>query len=358
MAHQTLTVELMKRIIICCDGTWDTPDAKVNGVSVKTNVGLLAKAVQDVKDDIPQLMYYATGVGTSGQWIKRIFDGATGYGLSKNVLNAYEYLIHNYEKGDELFLFGFSRGAFTVRSLAGLIRNSGILRINAIDKLDDAYSLYRSRSAKSHPRLEEATMFRRSYAISDVTPIKFIGVWDTVGSLGNPLLLNGLFSRRYSFHDCGLSSKIEYAYQAIAIDEKRRNFDVTLWKKDIKDQQTLEQVWFAGVHCDVGGGYPAAGLSSIALEWMTEKARDVGLGLDALDVKPDYMQVCDESRKGFYKLIPPLYRKIGNNSLNPAESGEDTCEQLHSSVMKRYVDDPTYRPKNLVEYLNVNPNSK
>ena len=116
MAHQTLTVELMKRIIICCDGTWDTPDAKVNGVSVKTNVALLAKAVQDVKDDIPQLMYYATGVGTSGQWIKRIFDGATGYGLSKNVLNAYEYLIHNYEKGDELFLFGFSRGAIACRS--------------------------------------------------------------------------------------------------------------------------------------------------------------------------------------------------------------------------------------------------
>ena len=332
----------MKRIVICCDGTWDSPDQKVNNQGVETNVALIANAVQLAKDGVPQMMFYETGIGTQGNKLKRMFEGATGSGLSKHMLNAYLYLVHNYEEGDELFLFGFSRGAFTVRSLAGMIRNSGILKINALDKLDDAFSLYRSRTAESQPREIEATMFRRTYAISDITPIKFIGVWDTVGALGNPLFLNGWFGRRNSFHDCNLSSKVEYAYHAISIDEKRRNFQVTLWKKNKDSNQTLEQIWFIGVHCDVGGGYPAAGLSGIALEWMMEKAKNAGLGLDELDIKPDYMQVCGESRTGLYKLVPTFYRSIG---------AENTCEQLHASVLKRYKEDPAWRPKNLVDYM-------
>ena len=148
----------MKRIIICCDGTWNTPDKTENGIPCYTNVVKVAQAVKPFADDgIQQLTYYDLGVGSRGFILQRIFDGATGSGISKNILKAYRYVLQNYRLNDELFFFGFSRGAFTVRSLAGLIRNSGILKSDDPDLIKRAYNLYRSRSPLSHPRAREAT---------------------------------------------------------------------------------------------------------------------------------------------------------------------------------------------------------
>lgn len=338
----------MKRIVICCDGTWDFPDNEINGFPVITNVVKIANAVLETSLGIKQMLFYEPGVGTRGNRLRRLLDGFTGNGLAEHMLNAYRYLIHNYEEGDELFFFGFSRGAFTVRTLAGMILNCGILRPNAIDQLEEGFKLYRSRAVNSKPRFIESTLFRRSYAVKDITPIKFIGVWDTVGALGNPLILNGFLNKRHSFHDYNLSSTVEYAYHAVAIDEQRWLFQPALWEKDKTDvHQTMEQVWFIGAHDDVGGG-GAAGLSDIALKWMEDKAVHAGLGLLPLDTKPDYMQPCSRSRTGLYRLIPPYYRKI-NQQMELKE--KESCESLHPSVLKRYMNERTYRPKNLVDYL-------
>ncbi|CDZ79298.1 hypothetical protein BN59_03616 [Legionella massiliensis] len=335
----------MKRIVICCDGTWNTPDALLNGLHAQTNVAKIAGVVEETSAGIKQMMFYEPGIGTQGNWLRRIRDGATGDGLTANMLSAYRYLIHNYEVDDELFFFGFSRGAFTVRRLAGMIRCCGILRLNAIDKVEQAFALYNSRSSDSHPRAIEATLFRRSYAIANLTPIKFIGVWDTVGALGNPLLFNKISMRKNTFHDYKLSGIVENAYHAVAIDEQRLYFQPALWEKTEKDShQQMEQVWFAGVHCDVGGGYIPAGLSDIALAWMAEKAKHVGLGLAPLKIEPNFLQACQNSRTGLYRLISPYYRKIDSpNRL--------TCESLHESVMERFLLDKSYRPRNLLDYL-------
>lgn len=341
----------MKRIVICCDGTWNTPDETDHGVPVQTNVVKVAQAVIPVAaNGMVQRMYYNPGVGTSGAFLRRAFDGATGSGLSENVQEAYRFLIASYDPGDELYFFGFSRGAFTVRSLSGLIRNCGILRRDAADMLEKGYTLYRSRANAGHPREQESVLFRRTYAVSDIVPIKFIGVWDTVGALGNPLLLNGYLSRRQSFHDTDLSSKVDYAYQALAIDEKRRNFQATLWHQQAHtENQTLDQTWFVGVHSNVGGGYATTGLSDIALQWMVEKAR--GCELDDIPVRPDPLQARQESHSGFYRLIPESQRPIDQ----PDPDRGPTNERLHSSVLQRYRADPTYRPGNLEDYFNRNP---
>ena len=173
----------MKRIAIFCDGTWETPDENVDGKLCQTNVVKMANALSETSDDgKTQLLYYETGIGSEGNLTERIYDGATGYGISENILKAYRFIIKNYEAGDELFFFGFSRGAFTVRSLAGLIRNSGILKRENIELIPRAYSLYQSRKPEHQPREVEATLFRRTFAVAEMTKIKFIGVWDTVGA--------------------------------------------------------------------------------------------------------------------------------------------------------------------------------
>jgi uncharacterized protein (DUF2235 family) len=278
------------------------------------------------------MMYYDKGVGTRGSRVRRIIDGATGRGLSDNMLNAYRFLICNYEPGDEIYLFGFSRGAFTVRSLAGMIRNCGILHRNAADKVGQAFGIYSSRRFDTHPRMVEATMFRKTYSVCDLIPIKFMGVWDTVGALGNPLMLNGIFTKRHSFHDHKLSSKVEHAYHAVAIDEKRRHFQAALWEKDPADtHQTMEQVWFIGVHSNVGGGYTTTGLSDIALEWMADKAESAGLALDGLSYNTDYLQEPADSRTGFYKLVPPYYRKI-DRFCRLTSSADHPVETSHAVV--------------------------
>ncbi|TAK56355.1 MAG: DUF2235 domain-containing protein, partial [Dehalococcoidia bacterium] len=179
-----------KKIVICCDGTWSVPDRRCeNGQLCATNVAKTALTVaRHGADGCPQLAYYGRGVGT-GKW-DHWLGGLFGVGTSHNILDAYAYLIDTYRPGDELYLFGFSRGAYTVRSLAGLIRNCGILQPRFRDRIDDAYDLYRRRDPDSRPPSRESRLFRRSYsweADHEPARVQFIGVWDTVGALGIPV---------------------------------------------------------------------------------------------------------------------------------------------------------------------------
>ena len=170
-----------------------------------------------------------------------------------------------------------------------------------------------------------------------------------MGALGNPLFLHGVVSGRNEFHDTELSSKIEHAYHALAIDEKRKNFQPALWHQQKNSgEQVLEQVWFPGVHSDTGGGYPVSALSDIALEWMLEKAQGCHLSFDKIETHPDPMGLKHESMNGLYSLAGILHRPIG---LKIPDTGA-TNEQLHPAVLDRYNNDPTYRPVNLVRFLN------
>jgi uncharacterized protein (DUF2235 family) len=269
----------VKRILVCCDGTWNRPDQVHDGQVCASNVTKIARCIVPVDSrGMRQLMFYDKGVGTGH--LDRIRGGAFGWGIKRKILDAYRFLMINYEPGDALFFFGFSRGAYTVRSTFGLIRNSGLLKPEFAHKLIDAYALYRRRDDASHPDAVESELFRRSY--SEEPRAKFIGVWDTVGALGLPV--GGLLqfiNKRWKFHDMTLSSWVDNAFQAHAIDERRKPFQPSIWEQSPKAHgQVLEQVWFAGVHSNVGGSYPQAGLSDISLLWMMAKAEPCGLTID------------------------------------------------------------------------------
>lgn len=352
----------MKRLVICCDGTWNTPDQSSEGKACPTNVTKLARGVAglDPTGTVQQL-YYHQGVGTRRG--ERWRGGAFGFGLSRDILSAYRFIVDTYEPGDELFFFGFSRGAFTARSTAGLVRNVGVLRPENAHRLEEAYALYRDRASGPHDI--EAELFRRSY--STETAIRFVGVWDTVGALGIPYsgvpLVNRI-NRRWSFHDTRLSRTVQGAFQALAIDEKRRPFEPALWEQHPEAvDQRVEQVWFAGVHCDVGGGYADGSLADVALLWMVDRAREYGLafvdgaftveggwgapGASLPAVRPDARGPMHESRTRFYRLLPPFVRHIGEQ--DPAH------EYAASSAVERMHQDPEYAPPNLRSFLAAAP---
>jgi uncharacterized protein (DUF2235 family) len=316
-----------KKLVVCCDGTWNVPDEVHGGVAAPTNVAKLALGVA-TGGDSGQLLFYEPGVGTRPD--EHLLGGAFGLGLSRNVLNAYEFLCENYDQGDTLFLFGFSRGAYTARSLGGLIRNCGILRRDNVGRAEEAFAFYRDRTSHTHPSAIASQLFRSMYAYDD-EDIHFIGVWDTVGALGIPDDLPGWeeLGRRitnwqelWGFHDTQLSSHVRFAYHALAIDEQRKPFRPTLWTSDDASDQTVEQVWFAGVHTEVGGGARDPALSDIALLWMVEKAVACGLELKpgvltagAPDgaggtIAPDYRAPIVDSRHGFWEAIRPFHRLV------------------------------------------------
>ena len=184
---------MRKRIVVCCDGTWNTANQEQGGVPCPTNVAKITAALaeQDA-NGVQQIPLYQPGVGTN-RW-KRLRGGAFGVGLSRNIRTLYHQLIKIYEPDDEIFLFGFSRGAYTARSLAGLIRKSGILQPRHAARIEEAWSLYRNSPDK--PSAPGPTRFRESYSFQP--RIRFIGVWDTVGALGIPLR-----------HGCGVSRPVK-----------------------------------------------------------------------------------------------------------------------------------------------------
>lgn len=348
---------MSKRLVICCDGTWNRSDQTRNGVISPTNVWKIHKGVaEQAPDGTAQRTHYEEGVGVAR--FQRLLGGALGYGLSRNVQDAYRWILENYDDGDELFLFGFSRGAFTARSCAGLLRNAGILRSEHADRVEAAYDLYRSGRPEHEPEGAEAIRFRKQWSHPDAD-ITFIGVWDTVGSLGVPITGVPFITRRWSFHDTKLSGRVKHAHHALAIDERRRPFEPTLWEqpRDAPKDQVLQQRWFTGVHCDVGGGYPDPDLADLALEWMADRARGAGLEFrpghftkagkptpaeraTGARISPDPLGKHGDSFKSFYRLQRPIDRVLEG----------DHCD-IAPSAIERYDADPEYRPRKLKEFL-------
>jgi uncharacterized protein (DUF2235 family) len=341
----------VKRIVVCCDGTWNRPDQVHDGQTCASNVTKIARCIAP-NDSFgkPQLLFYDRGVGTGR--FDRLLGGGFGWGIKKKILDAYQFLMATYEPDDELFFFGFSRGAYTVRSIFGLIRNSGLLRLEFAHKLEDAYALYRRRDDASHPNAVESELFRRSYSWQPRA--KFMGVWDTVGALGVPV--GGLFriiNKRWSFHDMTLSSWVDNAYQALAIDEHRKPFQPSIWDRSLSaNGQILEQVWFAGVHSNVGGSYPDSGLSDITLLWMISKAEACGLAIDhncvtAVDnPKPNPFARLYDSQTAWYKLFG-----LGDY-IRPM--GEKAEEFASSTAIKRLNNaESKYEPQNLKTYVDA-----
>lgn len=343
----------VKRLVICCDGTWNTP----RGGTDATNIWKLRRAVAPTDPSgIEQRAFYQAGVGTSlgSRWRGGLF----GWGLSDNVKDAYRWVVENFEPGDALFLLGFSRGAYTARSLAGMIRNVGVLRPEEAGRIGAAFRLYRNREPGAHPNGEQAQAFRRAHSIE--SRIAFLGVFDTVGALGIPVssvpLLGGFARVKWGFHDVQLSSSVDVAIQALAIDERRAAFKPTLWARPVHPgNRVLEQVWFAGVHSNIGGGYPQCELSDLALTFMRERAERSGLAF-----RPDTEPPADlygnfaESRSGIWRRLPVGLRTIGRLPDPDGIGGYgdlDRSQSVHPSVAARRAWQPSYAPPNLVQYL-------
>jgi uncharacterized protein (DUF2235 family) len=340
----------MKRLITCTDGTWNKPGDLEGGKSVDSNVCLIYQAIaKEAADGTQQIKVYDTGVGSSYGWRDKIMGGTIGKGLDQKIMDMYAFLMLNYEPGDELFLFGFSRGAYTARSLAGFIRNCGILKPQYLHILEKTFALYRDRNAFTAPDSDLMFSFRKNYSIEDITPIHFIGVWDTVGSLGLPLTFLKMYNmEKYKFHDQTLSSTVKNAFHALAIDDRRKLFQPTLWeasKKIVSGQapaQKCEQRWFPGVHCNIGGGYKDRGLSDRALHWMIEKAEAAGL-----EFTKDHLSTIHSSSKGILRNSYTTAFWFWHKIWRDIKTGNKLNEDFDHSVKTRLEKDTSYRPKNL-----------
>jgi uncharacterized protein (DUF2235 family) len=353
----------MKHIIVCCDGTWSKPGSKDRGQLVETNVEKLYKAVKTENSLIEQIKYYGQGLGTGMTITENLFGGGFGFGIDNSIQDAYKFLMWSYEPGDELYFFGFSRGAYTVRSLVGLIRNCGIMKPEYLHLVNEAYHLYRDRSELTHPESGLMKAFKKSYGKENETSIKFLGVWDTVGSLGIPFSSFSWLNRKYRFHDVKLSSQIKYAYHALAVDERRKFFEPALWEVSQEaleraDPQISEQVWFPGVHSNIGGGYVDCGLSNITLKWMMEKAEKAGLELEENCIQQLECNSKGELRNslvGIFRLTPRMFRTINNAFIHRKEDAKGKMtdgarirnEKIHYTCLERLTTVKAYKPKNL-----------
>lgn len=325
----------MAYLIVCCDGTWNAPDNSDGGVAAPTNVRQMFNFLPSEPGE--QETRYQSGVGTGG-FIDRAVGGILGYGLSEDIRDCYQWLADKYKTGDQIILLGFSRGAYTARSLAGMITKYGLVDFTYVKDEDRDNVVkqvyregYRQQESRSYLEVHHHLEF---YPNSD--QVLFLGVWDTVGALGipNDKALLDLFDnpKNYEFHNVCLSPKVQCARHAVAIDEERGSFCPTLWETD--QHPDVKQIWFPGVHSDVGGGYREKGLSDGALQWMIEELKHKVPNLhwdqpQVTQVVPNPQDELHESHQGFMKILVTAPRAIPNLDQGP---GQD-C--LHTSVMAR-----------------------
>ncbi|KAL5117538.1 hypothetical protein ACEQ8H_004568 [Pleosporales sp. CAS-2024a] len=400
---------MFKRLIVACDGTWmDSDDVAKNGkIAVPTNVTRISRAIKAVSQDgIQQIVNYHAGVGTEGSKFARFVGGTVGKGVAENVREAYSFLANNYNHGDEIFLLGFSRGAFTARSIGGLIGEVGLLTKKGLHSLPQVYQDVQHRRDDNYaptypdipfPRKPSASDPRYAYELErrgltrlDI-PIKVIAVWDTVGSLGIPRI--GLLqrvglqlkeSRATSFYDTKLSNCVENAFQALALDESRSSFSPAVWEKPEGNRTTLRQVWFPGAHANVGGGYDDQQIADISLAWMMSQLEPF------LDMRDDYLFEQDEANEKYYKKTegdvrpwsfgriyneltglfalggstmrkPGHYTAVDPNNGKPIDRPlRQTNEYIHPSVRTRYklqgpgiLDRGAYEARGLTDHYRL-----
>ena len=338
----------MASLIICLDGTWNNADS----ADFQTNIGLLASMI-DPKPDrgVPAQIYYDAGVGTSGSRTNRLAGGLLGKGLSTNILEAYRFLSLNYQPGDDISIFGYSRGAYTARSLCGFLAASGLLRADACDPQtqDFAWRYYRTKPKKRFPADKEHL---RRLAHANVR-VRFLGVFDTVGSLGIPRTwLNWIGRRAFQFHDTDLCPIVDYACQALAIDEHRIEFEAAVWRQpQHRGYLSVEQVWFPGVHANIGGGYEDRGLSDLTLDWMVKRLRKYcpEVVVSTAGLQPNHRGTLYDPRSWLYwrSIWRPLMRLINRCVLKDcrrirlasiAPHSKPIGEMLHWSALARFME--------------------
>jgi uncharacterized protein (DUF2235 family) len=361
-----------KNIVICSDGTGNST-TKGRG----TNVFKLFEAV-DVNGHRRdpglrrQLAFYDDGVGTENlKWL-RAFAGATGYGMSRNVKQLYRELCRVYEPGDAIYLFGFSRGAFTVRTLSGLINDCGLVdpadchtEDEFRDRTRGAYKAYRRKFRALLARVvvrrggissaEFKAQFARKDADgkTDVPRIRLLGVWDTVDAVGLPFALADVWNKiiwQYKFETTTLVDVVERGCHALALDDERAEFDPVIWNEDHPEtRRRVEQVWFAGSHSNVGGGYPQHGMSLVALDWMMSHAQAQGIRFvahtrDEYETQHSFADKLYDPRSGlgvFYRWKPR------NVDALCAKRGI-AIPKIHVSAIERIVQAPEgYAPGNI-----------
>ena len=330
-----------KNIVVFSDGT-----GQKGGVGSNTNVYKLFNMVEDRTDK--QIAFYDPGLGTD--W-RKITGLIAGQGFSKNILDCYSFIFENYEADDEIYLFGFSRGAATVRSLSGFIHLFGILPKSRADLITEAFAIYMIKNKAK--RIEKSKVFIEKHS-NMWCKIKFLGVWDTVSALGLPVkgisaVLDWLIP--HQFHSFDLSDSVEFARQALSIDEERKSFLPVIWNPVENDTTgKMKQVWFSGVHTDVGGGYDEENLSNISLKWMLREATSKNLRI--YEKSPAYIKLMDSTSDvngmmhNEQKKFPGTLLKRMKRSWNKTTHGEP-C--IHESVFERTKntdneDKPLYSP--------------
>jgi len=304
---------MAKNIVFCCDGTWDDPNNN-------SNVCQLYTALEQI--DGVQLPMYDSGVGTTGTPIEKLLGGAVGAGLFQKIQDGYAAIAAAYETGDQIFIFGFSRGAYTARSLAGMIAICGLPTEFQTDSkcVAMAFEAYRKQSN----RTALLATLNATYKMDATATIQLLGVWDTVGSLGIPAIFGDIDMTQYGFLSTTLHPNVLNAVQAMAIDEHRQQFLPSVWTNEPLATQSITQAWFSGVHCDVGGGYPpdAAGAtpSNITLLWMANYAKAFGLQfkpglISSVLVAEDSVSALHESWTGAYRIFHPHIRTVAPDAV-------------------------------------------
>lgn len=376
-----------KNLLVFCDGT--------NNEFSQDNTNVVRLLSSAVRLTDRQIAFYDPGVGTfpaPGAWtpfaklVTKLLGSAVGYGLTDNVATCYDFLMRNYKDGDKIFIFGFSRGAYTARVLAALIHVCGLLRTYNPNLTTYAMDLFRKEAVKAKKKndREEAQTgklqplelpiceeFKKVFSISP--KVHFIGVWDTVSSVGS---IYNPFKLPYT----RWNPSVLNVRHAISVDERRKFFRPNLWSND-QEGADVKQIWFAGAHADIGGGYPEAqsGLAKITLAWMMEEASKFGLDIDeerrkdllgesATDpsqVKPDpYAVMHNELKKLLWKIAQWVPRKMWRRNpenqrfepywnFSPRQQPRyiEPGSTIHSSVFQR-MDDPEmfYGPSNMPSY--------
>ncbi|MFM9941783.1 MAG: DUF2235 domain-containing protein [Hyphomicrobiaceae bacterium] len=376
----------MKRLLVFFDGTWNRPD---DGNPVTNVVKLYRAALPQDASGVQQIAKYVVGIATEQPMSRWIFaKGAAGIGVAERIQDGYKFLVENYAAGDEIHIFGFSRGAFQARSLGGLITHCGILRAEHAAHIANAWAAYQGARTNGG----EAKVLAMRELGTYPARIRCIGVWDTVGNLGIPLAPKIIDARELTFHDTTLSSLVDVGLHALAIDEPRGPFSPTLWTRKrgaaLPNGQIIEQVWFPGCHANVGGGYPDTGLSDISLRWMAERATAAtGIAFDhaalaqgsvpdalAEQVSPTsdgvfrvsgvlpYVRLIKQNKRG---LSPWRRAIVGSWRSNLLAAGEEPVnESIHASATDRYgqrvrlrcgntIGMIVYRPRNLRAALGL-----
>ncbi len=372
----------MKRLIFCFDGTWNRLSA-----DTPTNVVLTAASIVRAAPDTTQIIHYDEGVGTGR--LERWTGGVLGAGLVQNVREAYRFLIFNYDPGDEIFVFGFSRGAYSARTFVGFLRHVGVLRRLHAARIDEALGFYEQRLAGADGASDRMRRFRADYSSTTcigsddevwrceyvdgyvagsayTLTVRYLGLWDTVGALGWPAITPGSsrLNRRHAFHDVSLTSFVESAWHAVAIDERRALFPVTQLG-DLAElnagrgfasddpRAPYQEKWFPGTHGSVGGGGDVRGLSDGALAWVIKGAKMAGLVLDREygtrihGFNPDPLAPIDNVQNASWDItkIIPLDR-----------SGPDMAAQVSLPAVRRWhspanslPEHRAYRPETLAK---------